>query len=264
VLAGHDEQDAAALNELAAALRDYERAEPLDDDQLDEVDELMTDLIVLKLRAQGADPAAIRAATLAELDAHQLPAPPEHLPAILECYAGHRRTTQDAVDRLRTLVAVLRGAYGEPGDAVLDELTRRGLDRWISEEEREMLESGAEEQRAEISWRTEGLVTLAWALGVYDWLPLSGMSSPAPEDFVSIDIIAPAGTPAPVTLRDELDLMTRLDAFYCAHWAVRNHQLTGQPDPWPEEVVGGAVWERRHALEWLLSDTGWDDIDLST
>ena len=27
---------------------------------------------------------------------------------------------------------------------------------------------------------------------------------------------------------------------------------------------GGAVWERRPALEWLLSDTDWDDIDLGT
>lgn len=27
---------------------------------------------------------------------------------------------------------------------------------------------------------------------------------------------------------------------------------------------GGAVWEGRPALEWLLSDTDWDDIDLGT
>ena len=47
--------------------------------------------------------------------------------------------------------------------------------------------------------------------------------------------------------------MARLDVFYCAHWAVRNHELTGLPADWPEDIVGGAVWERRHALEWLLS-----------
>jgi hypothetical protein len=246
-------------------MRLWRRHEDPEEPDPDEQDH--TELIVAKLRAQGLTPDEIRGWSLAELAHAGLPAPPEHFPSILEAYAGPRRSAQDVVDRIRALHGVLAAAYGQPGDEILEQLTERGLLEWVSDSERVMLaapEDEAQDLRVRISWRTECLSALGWALGLYDELPIDGLSEAAPEDFAVLDPEADAGTPADVTLRDERELMARLDVFFCAHWAVRDHDLTGLPAQWPEGVVSGAVWERRHALEWLLSDTPWDDIGLNT
>lgn len=236
--------------------REAEDPEPFEDD---------SELIVAKLHAQGLRPQELRGWSLAELGHHGLKAPPEHFPTVLEAYAGHRRSAQDVVDRVRALHGVLAAAYGQPPDEILETLDERELMPWVSADEHAMLlEPGDERLRVQISWRTECLQSLGWALGIYDELPLEGLTQAAPEDFAPIAPEADAGTPADVELRDERELMARLDVFYCAHWAVRDHDLTGLPADFPEEIVDGAVWERRHALEWLLSDTPWDDIELST
>lgn len=213
----------------------------------------------------GPSAEQIRSRSLAELAHHNLPAPPPHLPPARDAGDGPRRCAQDVVDRVRALHGVLAAAYGRPPDAILETLTERGLLPWVSEQERALLEAPDDERlRVRISWRTECLQTLGWAVGVYDELPLDGLTETAPEDFAPIAPEADAGTPVEVALRHERELTARLDVFYCAHWAVRDHDLTGLPADFPEAIVDGAVWERRHALEWLLSDTAWDDIALST
>jgi uncharacterized protein DUF4272 len=263
--------DPAALNGLGMAVRaflDDEDGEPLARDQLDAGEDLHTQLIVAKLQAQELTPDMIRGWTLAELGLHGLRTPPEHFPTILEAYAGPRRSLQEVLDRVRALGWVLHAAFGSPADETLEALTERGLLRWVSAQERTMLDTPDEEDadrlRIQIGWRTECLTALGWALGLYPTLPLDGLTEPAPEHFGPLDPDARAGVPADVTLRDERELMARLDVFYCAHWAVRDHQLTGLPAQWPEAIIGGAVWERRHALEWLLSADEWDDVDLGT
>ena len=42
--------------------------------------------------------------------------------------------------------------------------------------------------------------------------------------------------------------------------------MRGTFEPWPEQLVPGSIWERRHGLEWLFTEpgTGWEDVDLST
>lgn len=246
----------------------WRRREAEDPDPSESDDDDDSERIVAKLRAQGLSPEQLRSWSLAELAHHGLPAPPAHFPAILEAYAGPRRSAQDVVDRVRALHGVLAAAYGQPPDEILERLDERELMPWVSEQELAMLHAPENEDgerlRVQISWRTECLQSLGWALGIYDELPLEGLTQAAPEDFAPIEPEADAGTPADVTLRGERELLARLDVFYCAHWGVRDHELTGLPADFPEEIVGGAVWERRHALEWLLSDTAWDDIELST
>jgi hypothetical protein len=69
-----------------------------------------------------------------------------------------------------------------------------------------------------------------------------------------------------VALRPAADIAAKLDLLYCLHRAVRENQLRGAPGEWPEQLVHGAIWERRHALEQLIQVdvAGWDDVDLST
>ena len=116
-----------------------------------------------------------------------------------------------------------------------------------------------------MSWRVEALTALAWALALVDELPLEGAHGVPAEVFAPLDPDGSRGARSEeVELRPSQELADKLDVFYCAHWAVREHELTGSFDPLPGELVPGAIQERRHGLEWLLSvDVDWEDIDLS-
>ena len=112
------------------------------------------------------------------------------------------------------------------------------------------------------------MVALGWALQLSGELPLDGV---VPDDFARtfapLDPFGEGSGPDPaVRLRAPDELLAALDRFYCASWAVRENELTGSFEPWPAELVPGAIWERRHALEWVVGDpgVGWDDVDLST
>lgn len=63
-------------------------------------------------------------------------------------------------------------------------------------------------------------------------------------------------------LRASGDLIQQLDLLYCAHWAVRQAVLDGQP--WSVAVYPQSIPERRRALEWMLCAEDWDRIDLDT
>jgi hypothetical protein len=69
-------------------------------------------------------------------------------------------------------------------------------------------------------------------------------------------------------LPDDLAALDRLlaDPEYCAHWPAREQQLTGHLNPWPDQLVPGAIQQRRHSFEWLFAerDLDWEEVDLST
>ena len=118
-----------------------------------------------------------------------------------------------------------------------------------------------------MSWRVEALAALAWSLTLVDLLPLEG------ADGVPATVFAPLNpdgsgeaNATDVRLRPVEHLADRLDVFYCAHWAAREHRLTRHFDPWPTALSPGAIQERRHGLEWLFAerDLDWEDVDLST
>ena len=100
-------------------------------------------------------------------------------------------------------------------------------------------------------------------LEVADALPLEGIVSFGDELLGPVDPLSAA--PAPTTLRETGSVAARLDLFYCAHWAVRENHVNGTFAPWPEALVGGAIEERRHALEWFFAPAeAWDDVSLDT
>ncbi|MDP8909221.1 MAG: DUF4272 domain-containing protein [Chloroflexota bacterium] len=214
---------------------------------------------------------AVRAASVAEAAATGLSISPS-LPLLGAEDVAHPRPVSTVVARTRALYGVLALREGTPLEAVLEVLRRESLLDSLSESERrylEALESGRSEEAARIeiplSWRTEAEYALGWALGLFDALPVTGLAGEIAPAFAPIDPDATRGGPDPaLDLRPVDELVGRLDAFYCVHWAATDHALTASRASWPAAVVPGAVMERRHALEWIFTDEDWDEVDLST
>ena len=64
------------------------------------------------------------------------------------------------------------------------------------------------------------------------------------------------------SLRSAEEILSALDISYCLHWAIRDAALTCSPAP--AKLTGYVIVERRRALEWLVSEEGWDELTLDT
>lgn len=137
---------------------------------------------------------------------------------------------------------------------------------------------------ANIGWKTENMVALAWVLNHQRSLSYDGsMLSHEIIQYLMTDVI-PDESPleswlAIASTRTLEEVIQMEDTFYCLHNAARCAQFPAKPSwknifskpfkPVPAGfdpiVNGGVIHERRHALTWALSPgTAWDDTDLST
>lgn len=142
----------------------------------------------------------------------------------------------------------------------------------------------AAQHNANIGWKTENMVALAWVLNHQRSLSYDGsMLSHEIIQYLMTDVI-PDESPleswlAIVSIRTLDEVLQMEDTFYCLHNAARCAQFPAKPSwknifskpfkPVPAGfdpiVNGGVIHERRHALTWALSPgTAWDDTDLST
>jgi hypothetical protein len=213
------------------------------------------------------DPEAARARSVAALARYDI-TPPPHLPRLGEEDVGATRPIEDIVARCQALHGVLDVIHGAPLDHVDAALTTVGADRWLSESERQLFGGIARGEdvgplRLQLSWRAEALTALAWALELLDELPIEAEIPLERDTFAPVN---PVNGPAPPLARRAPEAVAeRLDLLYCAHWATRQHEHHGLLDEWPQELVAGSIWERRHGLEWYFAPTvEWDDIELHT
>jgi hypothetical protein len=209
------------------------------------------------------DPEAARAASVAALAPYGFVLPP-HFPTLGDEDVGAHRPLEQVLARAQALVCMLNAAHGAPLEKVRRVLGEHGLEPWVSETEQAFLDDPADKRAAQLlTWRVEALYALTWVLEVADALPLEGSVSLGDELLSPVDPLS--AVPAPTTLRDTAEVAARLDLFFCAHWAVRENHLSGRFAPWPDALVGGAIEERRHALEWCFAPAeDWDDVSLDT
>lgn len=271
-----ERQDADALDGVVTELRAQADLfggsdDPADASEVEAIERLEARIVARRLALDGIDPREVRRRSLAELAPSGLAPSRERMPPPLLAYAGRRRDADAAVDRVRALMAVLHAVHGASAVQVGTTLQERGLLPWSTPQERTFLallhQRGPDDHevaahRAWIGRRVEGLHALGWALGLLPELGPVGFSDVRPEAFAAVGPASPAGAPAEVVLRPHAELVARLDVLTCAHRAVQEHELRPIAAPLPLDVVPGAIAERRRALEWLLGDESWDDIDL--
>lgn len=179
-------------------------------------------------------------------------------------------TPRDA-EALAARVLVLNALGNLPREAPVPTLREwvvaNGLTQSLSAFEAGLLqrrtEDVTEQELINASWYDEAIDALLWAGGLVEGLPLDARY---PKSMLALlpDVSrGESGRALGRTVRPRPadELVAMLDLYYCAHWLVRDAGLNGY-DP---VFDGGAVMERRKALEWLLdSAADWDAISLDT
>lgn len=117
-----------------------------------------------------------------------------------------------------------------------------------------------------VSWENECFVALAWVLGLIDteemavpngfcnWKKVNSLVG-ACEDYEAFKNKA--------KIRDVEEILDMLDLYYRYHWACTEKMINARTNI--GELIPDIVWERRKALEWLISkEADWNAISLDT
>lgn len=171
------------------------------------------------------------------------------------------RAESDVIRRCLARHVAVAVAYGFDRQAALDWLAREGLIDALAPSERESLDQDDDPQ---LQPGVESLWAFCWALGLVDDLDFGEVCG---DSLISLfpDLLVGADSApfAAVTeLRSIVEIAHAVDLAYCLHWSIIEAALTGESAS--TRVHGGAVIERRHALEWLISEEDWDEVSLDT
>lgn len=169
------------------------------------------------------------------------------------------RPVDQVVARCHALAAVIGLEEGADADDVRADMEEHDLVGHLATNELVFYEHRAaiapadpedlEQATIDVTWRTEALWALLWALGFVDELDPAAEAGGS-EAYAEL---APGLDPAQTVEGVELRPAGELAAMRDRHRALRD---AGRPD-----VEAGIVLERLHALEWLLRDAAWDDIE---
>jgi len=190
----------------------------------------------------------------------------EQLPLIDEEHEVKLRTSQEVAERI-LILDYLNYVADEPDSKqeVIDFLKEQNLYKSISDEEKQLFKCELTEQdRINISWRSEAMLALLWAIGkvdklempveetqVSEWLSLLPDLMTDSKDFISS-----------ASLRPIPEILDLLDLTYRMHWAVRNAELNNLD---ALNFDAGIIQERHYALNWLTYyNDDWDDVVTDT
>lgn len=176
---------------------------------------------------------------------------------------AHSRPEDEVFARMMCVFITSACAYGVDKTDGLGWLDREGFASALTPQELEFME--AEEADGTLFQnRVEALYVLTWSLGYVRRLNYSERSD---DDFVHLFPNVKTGQTATLMRakakpRAVGQLFANLDLVYCLHWAIVD--ATVNKRRMPGDVHPEVVYQRRWALEWLLGDGDWDDIEMST
>ncbi len=172
------------------------------------------------------------------------------------------RSADETVSRILAMNAVAATAYGFDKEKAIAWLKQEALTDSLSEEERRFVFEGfGQANRFQV--QVEGMWALAWAMGIVNEMNFSkdcdnrfATMLPDIKQSQSSSEFRKKANP-----RSLEQVVAACDLAYCLHWAIRQSELSGKQ---PAKLKPYVVVERRRALEWLLSEEGWDEISLDT
>ena len=191
---------------------------------------------------------------------------PRHLPAS-DLDRTSFRDQGRAVARAAALTVVVSVAFGFDPARGIAWLEENGVKGELTADELRLLsmpKASKSKLARSLETRIEALWALGWALqhmAELDWSQYCG------DELARLMPDLEAGEPVTPfkersCLRPWEEIVEQEDLAYCLHWGVsealqRNRQVTGA-------VRGYVIWERRHALSWLLCADEWDEVPLDT
>jgi hypothetical protein len=190
----------------------------------------------------------------------------EDLPLCEDFTNAQFRPAKEIAERCFVLAVIHFVAHGEVSAEEAREYLADDLWNRASPSEKEFLmnEKPSKQDIIDFSWRIEGLYVLLWSLGKFDELGLPIEMCDMghiedPPDFTG----EPEEWIAKATLRNTEEILDQVDLIYRIHWATRDAELNG--DKTPGNFDPGIVFERHHALNWLvMTEDEWDDVTTDT
>jgi hypothetical protein len=178
------------------------------------------------------------------------------------------RSAQEVAYRALCLYPIISAAAGADREAILDWLSDSGLNERLAPSEAAFIavEKPEKRQRIQMSWMSERLIVLLWALNAVDQLPAADVQCQIDYG----DILPPFGPVDMETflsearLRPDAQLIAAAEEMEALHWEARNARSTGQP---PRRSVDmGIIQERHTAINWVIGHEGlpWDQVTADT
>ena len=186
------------------------------------------------------------------------------LPFLGDCEI--RRDSDSIVGRLLSLHAVVALSFGwdQRKIAIRTWLKNEQLTHYLSPlESKFVFNDGG--LAGSMQWRVEALFALAWASG----LTQVSILDPLPGNFVTLfpSISKSESTTEfreRVSTRSTDDILRELDLLYCLASAKTDLHIHGQIDQGNSTPTLLSVQQRRHSLEWILSEDEWEEVSLDT
>jgi len=198
----------------------------------------------------------------------------EWLPLIESEADAHFRSAEEIAGRAAALLIValysrsLLGDKKTPAEAreyVSPVIAAYGAENYFSEKEKAYLENDNSTQQEQIQfvWQYEPLLVMLWALGYEEELFFPDrICDVDKDDHIMFEHNSIEALVKDAKLRNAEELLSEADMIYRLDWACVDTRIHGLPAP--AGMDGGVVMERHKALNWLIQDVDWDDVDIST
>ena len=205
----------------------------------------------------------------------------DHLPAIVDSETASLCDLRTTIERAIVLCLVANYSVTLDDITLLKWLAAFGLEDGLTPLEEEFVEEAdpiVEKRHTYGPQRYEAAMTLFWAAGLVDELPDPSQWTPLdsfaladalhrlPED----DTTTPDDNTLPTidelmqqtTMRAISAILDTTDLVYRLHWAVVDAELYGRRAP--SHMDADVLYQRHYALNWLVSDSDWDDTSPDT
>jgi hypothetical protein len=173
------------------------------------------------------------------------------------------RSVDEVLSRILAMSSIAATAYGFDKATAIAWLKQETLTGSLSEQEKVFLFEGVG-QPDRFKLQIEGMWALAWAMGIVNELDFAKDSDshfvtmlPNLKELESSSAFRKKARPRPLD-----QVIGACDLAYCIHWAIQQSNLSGKRPS--GNLKPYIVVERRRALDWLLSNSRWDEIELNT
>ncbi|WP_114790413.1 DUF4272 domain-containing protein [Niabella yanshanensis] len=192
----------------------------------------------------------------------------DHLPLIEEETEARLRTAPEIAERI-LILTYLNYVSEVPADGskVIAFLKANALWNKVSPAEKELFQKErlTRQEEVNISWRTEAIWLLLWAIHKVEDLALPTEEIEPNDIFERLPefLADPTDFINEVTLRPTSAILDMSDLVYRLHWATRNAGL--KDEPIPASLNLSVIMERHYAINWLTYYADeWDDVTLDT
>ena len=198
----------------------------------------------------------------------------EWLPLIESEEEAHLRTAEEIAGRAAALMIVAlfsecilgeQNTISEAREFVKPIIETFDVEKYFSAKEKAYLqnENSTQQEQIQFVWQYEPLLVMLWALGYEEELLF-------PDNICNVGALVRTmrehnnieGLVKDAKLRTAEELLSEADMIYRLDWACVDTRIHGLPAP--AGMDGGVVMERHKALNWLIQDVAWDDVDIST